>query len=186
MLALLASLSLAGPGPTGVEPEPTLLEPFPFRHVDHARAFFSSGVSCTDCHPLGLVAEPLVEKVPPPRTVCHGCHRAELPGAPRSAGSACGQCHADLMELLPVNHGLGWSDAHAAEARAAGSGCSDCHESRWCFACHDDRGPLSVNPHGPGFRVTHGIEARLDPRSCTTCHSGEACIQCHETGSLPW
>lgn len=168
------------------DPPPALINPLPFDHKVHNRAMRSSGVRCVDCHPVGLVAQPPVAELPAPLSTCHGCHKGDLPDAPRGARATCKRCHADLQQLLPDTHGAGWRDHHALEGRAARSECNDCHDSTWCFDCHDDRGPLSENPHGPGFRVTHGVEARLDPHACTVCHSGDACLTCHQTGSLPW
>lgn len=183
----------AGHAAAGHEPDgPTLQEPLPFDHGEHAGAFDAGRLTCTDCHPVGLaqveeetVAAPEVE-LPPPRSTCHGCHLGQVQRALRAAPSTCGSCHADLMELLPSDHDEAWTQGHAPAARAGAGTCQDCHEAAWCFACHDDRGPLAEQPHDPGFRIVHGIEARLDPRSCTTCHSGASCVECHESGGSPW
>jgi hypothetical protein len=160
---------------------PRLIEPLPFSHPSHQRAFKKAHVVCADCHSAGPTSDP-----PTPTSTCHACHRGGTPGVHRGAPGQCGLCHADRQELLPPSHTPGWREEHAVEARTDTNGCADCHASRECYACHDGRGPVAKNPHGPGFRTTHGIEARLDPARCSTCHTGESCTTCHATGSIPW
>lgn len=195
-LLLLVLLGAAGasepPTPEPGAEAPALHEPFPFDHGDHAGAFEAARLVCSDCHPVGLsvpaeegVVAPAGE-LPPADSSCHGCHRRELPRSPRLAPSACALCHADLDQLLPADHGLGWATAHALEARSFSSSCLDCHDTAQCFDCHDERGPGVENPHPPAFRAGHGVDARLDPRACTSCHTGDSCLACHEEGGWPW
>ncbi len=185
-LLLMLPLVVVGLATAQEEEPPALWEPLPFQHLEHRKVFRATGVSCIDCHPVGMVTREGIQKLPAPLGSCHGCHRGEYPGAPRGASSACARCHSDLQDLMPPTHSGDWRHLHAPEARASDAECADCHEASSCFECHDDRGPMAINPHGPGFRVTHGIEARLDPRSCATCHDGSSCVDCHATGSLPW
>ncbi len=171
---------------------PELIEPFPFDHTQHAKAFEKAKVSCVDCHPVGAFSKPETARVVPegplsgPRSSCHGCHLQELEGAPRKAKGTCLSCHADRMALIPADHGLDWVDVHGDSARSRGASCSDCHDTNTCVACHEGRGALSAKPHGPGWGAFHGVEARLDPRSCASCHTGDSCVTCHVEGVLPW
>jgi hypothetical protein len=167
-------------------PRPRLLDPLPFSHASHERAFTRARVACIDCHPIGRSSDPPAADLPAPTSTCHACHLEEVQGVPHGAPAQCGLCHADRRELLPASHGPVWRVEHAVPARADADGCASCHASRECYACHDGRGPSAKNPHGPGFRITHGIEARLDPARCSACHTGESCTACHATGSLPW
>jgi hypothetical protein len=171
---------------------PDLREPFPFDHGEHSRAFDKAGLTCVDCHPVGAFSKPESARVVPegpipgPRSSCHACHQGEVEGAPRKAPSACMVCHAERGDLLPADHGLGWTDNHGAEARARNATCTDCHDTATCVTCHEGRGAVRKNPHGPGWGAFHGVEARVDPRSCSSCHVGEACAKCHVEGVLPW
>jgi len=171
---------------------PHVIDPLPFEHAEHARAFARAGVTCVDCHPVGLQqgmgedGRAPVESLPGPIATCHGCHRAQLPGAPRKAPNTCATCHDDREGLKPASHGLDWLHAHGDQARAPGASCDTCHEASTCFDCHDQRGAMAESPHGPGFRSWHGIEAQADPASCTTCHTVQACTSCHATGGNSW
>lgn len=168
----------AGPG------APAVHEPLPFDHAAHARAFDRGGLTCVDCHPVGMRPDGALP--PPPLTSCHGCHLGTMDGAPRKADRTCELCHADRQALRPASHGPDWTHQHGREARARQATCNDCHATRTCVDCHERRGPLQRNPHPPAFRTTHGVEARLDPMRCSTCHSGETCRSCHSTGAIPW
>lgn len=191
MLALLvtAAAQAVPSAPSEARPSdraeaPSVRTPLPFDHPAHARSFERAGLSCVDCHPVGL--RPNQALPPPPRSSCHGCHLGELPGAPKQATRVCTTCHAHRAELVPASHGPGWEHAHGAEARARGATCSDCHRTSTCVDCHEARGAGQRNPHPPAFRTTHGVEARLDPARCSTCHTGNSCQTCHTTGALPW
>lgn len=198
LLALVAAVAAAGGAVAADLPyiissgEATLIEPLPFDHAAHEDSLGDARVACSDCHPVGL-ALPAQEgtrapeqALPPPVSTCHGCHLAEARRAPRAAPTACASCHADMLQLVPDNHGPGWLERHAADARAFGADCSSCHKTSECFDCHADRGPLTVDPHGPGFAAMHGVEARVDPRSCSTCHAASSCVACHEGSVSPW
>jgi len=195
--ALLLTLGVALPviaGPLSMEPEgnPTLREPLAFDHNVHGPVFDGVHLSCVDCHPIGLsilvdgVPTPRVEPLPTPRSACHGCHRAQVRGAPRKAPGTCMLCHAVRSELEPPSHSVGWLSEHALEARTGLANCQDCHEPSSCVACHERRGPGARSPHEPGFLSIHGVEARLDPLRCSSCHAGETCNTCHATGNKPW
>ncbi len=166
---------------------PTVIEPLPFDHSTHDKPFDRFGLSCADCHPLGLTSESTdVEMLPAPRSVCHACHRGELKGAPRRASDRCSACHPVRDELKPESHNLGWSKEHGPEAQALRNGCDTCHDRGQCIDCHEARGAMTRSPHGPGFRSFHGVDARIDGASCVRCHASETCLQCHEGGKRPW
>lgn len=187
-VALVALLAwLPADGEEEHDDAPALIEPLPFEHATHKRTFAKIGLVCADCHPVGLRAEsgPVLD-LPLPRTICHGCHRAEIEGAPSKADSRCAACHSDREELKPPSHGIGWEADHAPEARALRAGCEDCHDRGQCVECHDVRGALAKAPHPPGFRSIHGLDARLDGATCVTCHASETCVRCHEQGGWPW
>lgn len=190
-LLLLCALPLLWLSAAAGDP-PSLKDPLPFQHAEHAKVFGKAGLTCVDCHPVGLSRPDASQDIPqatlppPPLSSCHGCHQAQASRAPRSAPDQCGLCHADLNELKPADHGLDWVSNHGDAARAAGASCDTCHEASTCFDCHDNRGAGSANPHGPGFRETHGVVARADPRQCSTCHTEASCTACHSTGALPW
>lgn len=171
------------------KPEPTVKDPLPFDHAEHAETFRETGVRCVDCHPVGARSPEGVQgteaSVPAPRSTCHGCHRRAVKGAPRGAPSACAACHPVREELLPGSHDLDWLADHGDAARGISTGCADCHETDQCVECHEARGAKSRSPHGPGFRSSHGIEARMDPASCSSCHSGSTCTSCHTSGGIP-
>lgn len=196
LVAVLGTVALLRQGRAGAEvPQvPTLISPLPFDHAEHAPAFEKGGISCVDCHPVGLRRKdpekgfvmPPVGPLKPPLLVCHGCHKPSFAGAPRAAPGQCTLCHAHRAQLEPASHGVGWLQAHGPEARARGATCKDCHETNECVKCHDARGALQKDPHPPGWRTGHGVEARLDPYSCSTCHDGNACTSCHTTGAVPW
>ena len=174
-------------GEEGEDDTPAVFEPLPFKHAAHKKTFAKLGLACADCHPVGLRAESgKVEDLPLPRSICHGCHRGEVVGAPSKAASRCSACHSDREELKPPSHGIGWEEDHAAEARALRAGCQDCHDRGQCVDCHDARGALTEAPHPPGFRAVHGLDARLDGAMCVTCHAAETCVRCHEQGGWPW
>lgn len=185
LAALLPWLPAGGEDDPGEAP--TVMEPLPFEHRAHKTAFKRAGLVCGDCHPVGLRAESgKVADLPTPRSICHGCHRAEVEGAPHAAASRCGACHPDREELKPPTHGIGWHEDHGPEARSLRAGCDDCHDRGQCVDCHDARGAATETPHPPGFRSFHGLEARLDGATCVTCHAAETCVRCHEEGGWPW
>lgn len=194
LVLLLGLLSLTAgatePRATAPAAAPTVLDPLPFDHADHARTLGKKGLACVDCHPVGLATPdptaPAPGLPPAPRESCHGCHLGTLTAAPRKADRTCQTCHPNAGELIPETHGIQWTALHATEALAPGNTCSDCHARSWCVDCHDDRGPLSPSPHGPAFRATHGVEARVDPASCSSCHAAPSCTACHSQGVLPW
>lgn len=167
-------------GPPKLPQSPDVMDPLPFSHGEHERPLARVGLGCTDCH--GFRGE---GDLAPARSVCHGCHvdpEVRLARGP----SACGACHPTRSQLEPVNHGVGWEEAHAQPAKAPQATCSDCHERSVCVDCHASRGALARSPHPPAFRSTHGVEARLDPASCDTCHAAARCADCHESGGAPW
>jgi hypothetical protein len=168
---------------------PSLVEPLPFDHAEHARALERTGLGCVGCHPVGLRMDAGSEAPPlpsPPLSACHGCHAGEVSGAGRGAPTSCLLCHDDRLALRPLDHGPDWMELHDTAARTSGSTCEDCHSAATCLDCHDRRGAGSANPHPVGFQRFHGVEARLDPRSCSTCHTEASCVTCHTTGSTPW
>lgn len=174
---------------------PSLQVPLPFDHDEHARVLERSGLSCLDCHPIGLRREAAPDRpgrdtsVPlphAPRATCHGCHEADVKGAGRNAPPDCMLCHSDRGELKPQSHGVDWLDLHGSASRAPDQSCSTCHSAGSCLDCHDRRGAGSVSPHGPGFQRFHGVEAQVDPRSCSTCHTEASCVACHTSGGTPW
>jgi len=200
LLSLLLGLVLASAAGAR-STKPTLITPLPFDHSTHTAALERVGLQCTDCHgfeatpSLDATARPLIE-VPPPAegsaasppvapSLCHGCHRSELPLRP-AAPTACALCHPVRDELRPRSHDPDWTQNHGREARRPKAECSDCHDLPTCVACHETRGALARDPHPPGFRSLHGLEARLDPASCDTCHTAEACVSCHTSGAIPW
>ncbi len=169
------------------EATPSVLDPLPLDHAGHSKAFSRAGLSCPDCHPVGLTSESTeVEMPPPPRSVCHACHRGEVQGAPRRASDRCAACHPVREELRPESHNLGWSEEHGPEAQALRNGCDTCHDRGQCIDCHESRGAMTRSPHGPGFRSFHGVDARADGASCVRCHAAETCLQCHQGGKRPW
>lgn len=179
---LWATASGEGPG----DP-PTVQAPLPFDHPLHAETFDKAGLTCIDCHPVGLSAEAGVPtELPAPMSTCHACHRREVARAPRKATERCESCHPYRDELTPETHGLGWDEDHGPEARSLRNGCDTCHDTGMCIDCHDARGAMTASPHGAAFRSLHGIEARLDPASCLTCHATETCVACHDGGKRPW
>ncbi len=191
------STAVADDGPAADTAPPALVDPFPFDHAGHAKAFERGRVTCIDCHPVGLrVSTPQGPVAPDtslhaPRTSCHACHLDQLAHAPGAATPTCASCHADMHQLTPASHDATWLTDHGPDSRAFARDCASCHDQATCFDCHDDRGPSATNPHPPAFRSTHGMEARLDPRSCSTCHTGETCSTCHATGAesgggWPW
>lgn len=173
-------LLLSLPAPAGDRERPTLVEPFPFLHHDHKETFEKAGINCQDCHGVGLPSSTKLE----PRLTCHGCHRQQLPGAPRSAARTCDTCHPVRAELMPDSHDTTWLAEHGGEARLPQNYCMDCHVPATCVNCHDRRGAQALNPHPAGFRGVHGIEARLDPATCNICHAPSTCTSCHEQGGL--
>lgn len=179
LLALAAASVVLAEGPL----KPSLRDPFPFDHSQHARTFQKEGLTCVSCHPVGLDAQLALTG---PRSSCHGCHLAEFAGAPRQATDYCTTCHARRDELIPPDHGHDWAREHGAAAPNRGGTCETCHTRKSCNDCHDQRGPGTRNPHPPGFTRTHGVDARLDPYACTTCHSADTCSSCHLTGVRPW
>lgn len=182
LLFVLPALSEDDPG----EP-PALLEPLPFDHSAHQRPFDQLGLTCADCHPVGLrAASGKVADLPAPLSVCHGCHLAELEGMPRKAERRCGACHEGGEELKPGTHGVGWESDHTFEARQIRADCDDCHDTGQCVQCHDARGAMTFAPHPPGFRAVHGVEAKFNGARCVTCHAAETCVRCHEDGGWPW
>lgn len=188
----LVGLAILLLGATGAEietPPPTLADPLPFDHAEHAEPFRREGVACIDCHPVGATAKegpPVTSaSTPAPLSTCHGCHRRVVRGAPRASPSACTTCHTVRQELMPESHDAFWLDEHGAAARGLVTTCADCHDNSQCVACHEARGALTRTPHGPAFRSAHGVEARMDPASCSTCHAGETCTSCHTTGGIP-
>lgn len=190
---LVLALVLQGPAGADVPGTPRVQAPLPFDHATHGRAFDRAGVTCVDCHPVGLrlhneqggYTAPLVDPQPP-LSSCHGCHRGELPGSAGRAPDQCMLCHADREGLIPSSHAYDWVDVHGPDARARGAECAACHEPDTCVDCHESRGALERSPHPPGFRAFHGVEAHLDPMSCSTCHTAEKCSSCHATGATPW
>lgn len=193
LLALAFAAATAGAGPRS-EPEamPALREPLAFDHEAHGEVFAKVRVGCVDCHPIGLsvrvdgVSQPQVEDLPRPLSVCHGCHRGMVKGAPRKAPGTCMLCHANREDLIPPSHAVDWLTEHDDEARAGIANCRDCHEPSTCVSCHERRGPGARTPHPPAWLNFHGIEARLDPFRCSTCHAGESCAECHASGEGPW
>ena len=187
---LLGVTALAAPALRvgGLRTPPRVQEPLPFDHAEHRAIFERKDLTCVTCHPVGLrTAEGApTQDVPTPRSSCHGCHLGTFKGAPRKADPTCGTCHPDRTELVPVDHGVGWQEAHGAEARARGRTCTACHDTSACVDCHEGRGALSRTPHPPGFRATHGVEARLDPAKCSSCHVEDTCTACHREGRTPW
>ncbi len=181
-----AVASAEAPTQAEAEKAPTVADPLPFDHGAHEKPFRRIGLTCIDCHPVGL-RSPTVEPAapPPPRTSCHSCHRRQVQGAPRQAKARCAQCHPVREELKPDSHELGWQDDHGPEARALRAGCDQCHSKGQCIDCHDARGALSASPHGAGFEVFHGVEARLDLVGCVSCHAAETCARCHDSGGRP-
>lgn len=168
------------------KPAPDVADPLPFDHGKHEKQFDKAGVTCVDCHPVGLRSPTTeAELPPPPRVACHSCHRRQVKGAPRLAKPSCEMCHPVREQLKPDTHHIGWHDDHGAEARALRSGCETCHDRGQCIDCHDGRGALAKRPHGAGWEIVHGIEARLDPASCVGCHAEETCKSCHENGGRP-
>ncbi len=187
ILALVLLFALPAIGEDDPGEAPALIEPLPFEHTVHDASFESLGLTCIDCHPVGLRAESgKVEDLPVPKSICHSCHLAELEGLPRKAARTCSACHADREQLKPGNHGVGWETDHCFEARRLRSGCGDCHDPGQCIDCHDARGAQARMPHAPGFRSLHGVEAKFNGARCVTCHAAETCVRCHETGSWPW
>ncbi len=187
LLPLLLLLG-AAPADTATEP-PSVAEPLPFDHEAHDRTFEKLDLDCGDCHPLGLVTDPEDPQdfvLPAPLSSCHGCHRGELPEAPRKAPGRCETCHDVRAELIPPTHDLVWMYEHGPSATERQADCRDCHQPDRCTTCHDVRGALARSPHLPGFSAVHGIEARLDPVSCVSCHAGDTCTSCHTTGRAPW
>lgn len=192
--AVLVALvvALASWSVVGADPRATVRNPLPFEHAEHAEIFAKANITCVNCHPVGLAVRTPdgprapAERLEAPRSSCHGCHLEDWRKAPRSAPSACTTCHSDLGPLIPANHGPGWIERHAGDARAFSATCSDCHEASTCFACHEQRGAMATDPHPPGFSTTHGIEARVDPRSCSSCHAAQTCESCHARGGTPW
>jgi hypothetical protein len=178
LLMMVSTWAVAGP---------TVVQPLPFDHPQHAATFDRFDVACVDCHPVGLAGQPLMETpIPPPISSCHGCHLGEVKGAPRRAASTCETCHDVRLELLPTDHGLGWLQSHGDQGRAFRGLCKDCHAANQCTECHDQRGALTRSPHPPGFTSLHGVEARLDPNSCVECHVADTCTSCHVDGNRPW
>ena len=184
-LLLLWTVALAN------DEAPGLKTPNPFDHADHSAAFAAAGVTCVDCHAVGLRA-PKAEAPAPalpaaPWSSCHGCHQGELKKAPKNAPTACLTCHASLADLKPASHDIDWIAQHGDAARGLRADCESCHTApSFCTSCHAQRGALSENPHPPGFSSFHGVEARLDPRACTTCHTPTTCTGCHQSGAAPW
>ncbi|MBW1880559.1 MAG: hypothetical protein JRJ84_19560 [Deltaproteobacteria bacterium] len=188
-IALLAMLAWGTA--VALEP-PEVYEAFPFDHDRHVKVFRSNNLVCTDCHPVGLrveidgVLSPPQKALPRALSACHGCHRRQFPGAPRSAVGTCTLCHSDRSQLRPEDHDLDWLEQHGEVSRARGAMCRECHPTSVCVDCHDVRGAMAKSPHPPGFDSFHGIEARLDPFSCSACHAGQGCAACHSTGAIPW
>lgn len=193
-LLVTAGVLLAIPWLSWSEPNevPALRDPFPFNHDSHAVVFADVGVSCVDCHPVGLTVR--TEKgwespsfvFTPPMSACHTCHRAMVRKGPSGAPPTCTTCHEATEHLKPPSHDMGWIGLHGDAARAPASLCKDCHTKDTCVECHDRRGAVTDKPHPPGFRSFHGVDARFDPKSCSTCHTGTSCLQCHTEGARPW
>jgi len=189
---LLAIGLIGGAFALANDPKPSLIEPFPFDHDQHTKAFKKTGVACVDCHPVGLHTQddqgfhdPQIP-TPPPKATCHGCHLNLVKGVPRKAPNTCTSCHADRAELVPPSHIAGWLQLHGPDARGAVASCDSCHDRAQCLDCHEKRGAMSQNPHPPAFLSIHGAEARMDPNSCSTCHNGNTCVSCHSSGDIPW
>jgi hypothetical protein len=193
LAALVASVLVALAAQGGPAVKPTVVDPLPFDHAQHAPELERLGLGCVTCHGFAAAAETAPDAAvaddqptaPVNPAVCHGCHRPEIRGL-TPAPSSCALCHPVVAELRPGDHGPDWMQAHAAAGRSVLASCTDCHERAVCVDCHEARGALARDPHPPAFRAVHGLEARLDPASCDTCHTGESCRSCHEGGGVPW
>lgn len=175
-------LLLSPPALSGDEPPPTLREPFPFHHDDHAEIFAKHKVVCLDCHSVGQKED--IPEEPGRVATCHGCHRQLLPAAPKRAPRDCLMCHAVFSELKPDSHSFAWISDHGEFARMPTSTCTDCHSANTCVSCHESRGALTRSPHEPAFRAVHGLDARLDPARCSACHEASFCTECHRSGGI--
>ncbi len=187
LLMATAAISAQPPADDTAEP-PGMYEPFPFDHDVHARPFKRAGLWCGDCHPIGNVTDldGAQVELAAPRSVCHGCHAGEVPGAPQRASNRCVTCHSERGALRPESHTMGWERSHGAAVRGVRTECRNCHDTSQCITCHEARGAMVRSPHVIGFRSFHGMEARIDPASCVNCHADETCVACHTEGQWPW
>jgi hypothetical protein len=136
-----------------------------FAHAAHVEA----GMDCAACHGDPAVAAPAI----PGKTRCRECHETADDYAD------CRQCHGPDEELLPRDHGAGWTSRHGLEARADRPSCDECHGPSGCLDCHagDNVRPRT---HDLDFVWSHGLEARSHGAECATCHQDPAgCVACH-------
>ncbi len=136
------------------------------KHINHTE-------DCNTCH-KDIYGELKKIKIPPPMTICSGCHNNH------KANANCGVCHEDPSRLKPRTHSPRWvfRNGHGLDARYNQGQCRNCHVDRECSVCHRGQGSFEV--HRPGYKYSHGMDARQRQVNCGFCHSLEnGCAKCH-------
>lgn len=161
-----------------------------FDHGLHDKPLHSAGLICVDCHQFAVKIETGNEELAkalsahaqyPGSAACHSCHaqdNTQTAAAPRT----CTTCHENLLPLLPDNHKVAWSKAHATVARTDPAQCENCHRQNECIDCHARRDTIETRVHERNFRFYHSVQARANPMQCGSCHRVDYCINCHQQG----
>ncbi len=162
--------------------------PLKFDHASHAQN------ACESCHPVRTVDLATTRELPT-MSSCLACHRDG------TQERHCPDCHLTKLggmmettfehgELVPARdglgdeHGPGFAQHHAQQAREVGATCTACHDRSECVKCHQG----VVKPmdfHQGNYLLTHAVDARRGRPDCNACHRYESfCVGCHERSGI--
>ncbi len=160
-----------------------------FDHAAHGTS------ACKDCHGDLSAVDVATRDALPAMSTCLSCHDG------KQAASECTTCHladpggkvrtalpdgvlAPKSGVLGDAHDPGWSDHHAAAARAPGATCSSCHAEHECADCH--AGTIKPFAYHPGdYAQNHAVDGRRGVPDCGVCHRASTfCVGCHERSGV--
>ena len=140
-----------------------------FPHAKHVE----NNVECETCHAGVATSADIMDKHLPSMMQCQACH------SDIEQVSYCFTCHAEGMDLRPVDHRMDWTMAHGTASHLESNDCKSCHSESQCLQCHQQDN-LDRKAHPLNFVNSHPVFARANSDQCYPCHEEQAfCIDCH-------